>query len=166
MPDRTPQNPIASPSPAQPLYNLGKALAKQKKWSEAIDAYRQALAILPHYKIYLALGVALENSDRITEAIECYGQVLQLQPNLTEARQKLENLQSSTRHTRSHWEIAASHTPRLKKPKPISSVENGTRRFPSANEPYKSNPHLPIFTRYWAMPSTENENSKRPNMPI
>ena len=114
MPDRTPQNPIASPSPAQPLYNLGKALAKQKKWSEAIDAYRQALAILPHYKIYLALGVALENSDRITEAIECYGQVLQLQPNLTEARQKLENLQSSTRHTRSPSITISPHSSDVK----------------------------------------------------
>ena len=114
MPDHRPHNPIASPSPAQPLYNIGKVLAKQKKWSEAIEAYRQALTILPHYKIYLALGVALENSSKITEAIECYRQVLQLQPNLTEVRQKLKNLQRSTLHTQSPSRTVAPHSSNVK----------------------------------------------------
>ena len=82
MPERIPKNTIMTPSPAQPLYNLGKVLARLGQWSEAIDAYRQALKISPHYKIYLALASALENQGEIAEAIECYDKVLELQPDL------------------------------------------------------------------------------------
>ena len=96
MPDSISKSSILTPNLAQPLYNLGKVLAKQEKWSEAIEAYRQALEISPHYKIYLALASALENQGEIPGAIECYSKVLELQPDLKEARQKLESLKHST----------------------------------------------------------------------
>ncbi|MDY6937864.1 MAG: tetratricopeptide repeat protein [Cyanobacteriota bacterium] len=96
MPDRVIRNLLATPSPAQPLYNLGNALAKQEKWSEAIEAYRQALKISPNYKIYFALGIALETCGEIADALECYSKVLELQPDFVEAQKKLENLTHST----------------------------------------------------------------------
>jgi tetratricopeptide (TPR) repeat protein len=77
-------------SPAQSHDRLGKALAQQKRWSEAIAAYRQALAIDPQlWTAYRNLAEALEQQGQLEEASEFWYQAFQRAPEQATPAQHL-----------------------------------------------------------------------------
>ena len=64
------------------LLDLGKELAEKGDNEAAIDAFRKALAIDPHYdKAHYELGVVLARRGRSDEAVEHYQEVLKTQPH-------------------------------------------------------------------------------------
>ncbi len=68
-------------SPAQSHERLGKALAQQERWPEAIAAYRQALAIDPQlWTAYRNLAEVLEQQGQLEEASEFWYQAFQRAP--------------------------------------------------------------------------------------
>ncbi len=70
--------------PAAEMYRLldvGKELAEKGSNEAAIDSFRKALAIDPHYdKAHYELGVVLAKSGRLDEAIGHYREVLKTDP--------------------------------------------------------------------------------------
>jgi Flp pilus assembly protein TadD len=71
-------------------YNLGNALFRLGRRSEAITALRKALALAPDYALaHDGLGVALHADGQVAEAIEHYQRAVQLDPRNTEARSHL-----------------------------------------------------------------------------
>jgi tetratricopeptide (TPR) repeat protein len=71
-------------------YNLGNALFRQGRRSEAISALREALTLQPDYALaHDGLGVALHAEGRVSEAIEHYQRAVQLDPRNTDARSHL-----------------------------------------------------------------------------
>jgi tetratricopeptide (TPR) repeat protein len=76
----------------QSQYNLGKAFARYKFWKEAIDSFRLALQIQPHFKIYSRLAKVWVEVGKIPEAINCYQKAIELQPNEVELHSQLGNL--------------------------------------------------------------------------
>ncbi len=72
--------------------NLGIALAKADRVSEAIEHYHQALRLKPDYiEAYNNLGAALADLGRAQEAIEQYQKALRLKPDYTQAYNNLGN---------------------------------------------------------------------------
>lgn len=72
------------------LYNLGCALQKQHRDSDAINQYEQAVKSEPNAKIrsqaYYNMGVAYQTQKNYSEAIEAYKNCLRLNPGDNEAR--------------------------------------------------------------------------------
>ncbi len=65
----------------QVLNNTGKVLQKSGRYEEAIEVYRQAIAIAPKFVgLYNNLGNALQKSGRYEEAIEVYRQAIAIDP--------------------------------------------------------------------------------------
>ena len=61
---------------------MGIALEEQGKLDEAIEAYKQALAIKPDYaEAYNNMGIALEEQGKFNEAIQAYTKALSIKPN-------------------------------------------------------------------------------------
>jgi protein O-GlcNAc transferase len=82
-------------APNQPAlhFNLGTYLKKQNRLSEAIDAYRKALALKGEYVEPLYnLAIALWETGETDESISCYQKVVALRPDLAEARNNLGNV--------------------------------------------------------------------------
>jgi len=66
--------------------NLGFALEKAGRVTEAVAQYKQALQIKPDLAAaYYNLGTALARLGKVTEAIGCYEQALRFQPELAAA---------------------------------------------------------------------------------
>ena len=64
------------------LGSLGREMKKIGKLDEAIDLYRQALALWPtSHLAYLNLATVLALKGKIAEAIACYGKAIELEPN-------------------------------------------------------------------------------------
>ena len=73
-------------------YNLGVALAKQGRTTEAIDHYTEVLKINPDYVgAHNNLGVALVEQGKIDEAIAHYRETLRIKPDDVEARYNIAN---------------------------------------------------------------------------
>ncbi|NJO94181.1 MAG: tetratricopeptide repeat protein [Hydrococcus sp. RM1_1_31] len=79
--------------------HLGRALQKQKQFSEALAAYKKALIIAPNLNIdpnfaveYNQLGLALQTERKATEAIAAYQQAIQLSPQYVDAYINLGNI--------------------------------------------------------------------------
>ncbi|KAF0219379.1 MAG: hypothetical protein FD174_2078 [Geobacteraceae bacterium] len=71
---------------AENLVDLGIALRKEGKVSEAALCCKKALLVRPDYlKGYLHLGDALHALERYAEAVTCYEQALALKPDFAEA---------------------------------------------------------------------------------
>jgi len=70
--------------PAAEMYRLldvGKELAEKGSTDAAIDSFRKALTIDPHFdKVHYELGVVLARCGRLDEAIEHYQEVLKVNP--------------------------------------------------------------------------------------
>ena len=78
------------PGSAAAHYNLGNALFRTGRRSEAIASLRKALAIQSDYALaHDGLGVALYAEGRVSEAIEHYQRAVQLDPRNHEARSHL-----------------------------------------------------------------------------
>jgi tetratricopeptide (TPR) repeat protein len=71
----------ARPAYAYAHWELGKALQRQKKLDEAIDAYRKAVALDPKPATYRLLGAALHKQKKLDEAVNVYGKAIALGPN-------------------------------------------------------------------------------------
>lgn len=57
---------------AHVAYNLGTVLTRQGKFEEAIDAYRQAIALKPDFvEAYNNLAMTLHQEERFDESVDC-----------------------------------------------------------------------------------------------
>ncbi len=71
-------------------YNVGLDLAKSGRFGQAVEEYRQALALNPQdAKAHHNLGAAYAQQGRLREAITQYRQVLRIRPDSVEARSNL-----------------------------------------------------------------------------
>ena len=71
---------------------MGNLYQAQGQLPEAVDAYRQVLAIQPNLvAVYNNLGYTLQLQGKWKEAIACYQKALEIQPNCTEADVNLGN---------------------------------------------------------------------------
>lgn len=78
-----------------PHYKLGKMLAKQGEWQEAIACYRKSIEVEPHFAdVYHSLGDALVETGEKDEAIRVYQRAIEIEPLLWEVYHKLGNLLS------------------------------------------------------------------------
>ena len=65
---------------------MGNALKDQGKLDDAIEAYKQALAIKPDYaEAHYNMGIALEEHGKLEEAIQAYNKALSIKPDYAEA---------------------------------------------------------------------------------
>jgi len=79
----------AAPS-ATGYYNLGNALSKQGRISEAIESYERALQLDPTYSVgYYALGNTLAQQGKLEEATHYLQKAVILDPDLVEAYSNL-----------------------------------------------------------------------------
>lgn len=80
----------ANPSSSRALYNLGCALQKENRDSDAILQYEQAVKNEPNQKVrsqgYYNTGVAYQTMRNYDKAIEAYKNCLRLNPNDEDAR--------------------------------------------------------------------------------
>ncbi len=75
---------------AEAYYHLGITHGREKRYDEAVIAFRRAALIKPNYTdAYFGLGHAYSYLGRWKEAIEAYEQVLRVDPKDTEAYYKL-----------------------------------------------------------------------------
>jgi tetratricopeptide (TPR) repeat protein/mono/diheme cytochrome c family protein len=78
------------PELAAAHYNLGNALFRQGRYTEAVESLRKALAIDPDYALaHDGLGVALYAQGRLSEATDHYRRAVKLAPDNTDARAHL-----------------------------------------------------------------------------
>ena len=71
-----------SPGKARPQNNLGAALARQGRLTEAIERYRAALKIKPGYAdAHYNLGFALAKSGQLDAGLSHFRQAVQIEPN-------------------------------------------------------------------------------------
>ena len=83
-------------NPDQNLFysNLGEAYALQGKWLKTIDACRKSIELDTfNDEAHYYLGLAYENSDQKNGAIEEYKKAIEVNPEYTEARDRLAELQ-------------------------------------------------------------------------
>jgi protein O-GlcNAc transferase len=67
-------------------YSAGNSLREQRRFAEAITAYRRAIAVQPHSpEVYCNLGNALLEEKQTDAAIDAYRQAIQLNPHLPQA---------------------------------------------------------------------------------
>jgi Flp pilus assembly protein TadD len=70
--------------------NLGDALMREGRLSEAIEQFEQALKIKPDYaEAHNNLGIALGRTGRMSEAIEQFEQALKIKPDYAHAHNNL-----------------------------------------------------------------------------
>jgi Flp pilus assembly protein TadD len=78
------------PDSAAGQYNLGNALFRLGRRTEAIAALRKALTLEPDYALaHDGLGVALHAEGRVADALAHYRRAVELEPSNREARQHL-----------------------------------------------------------------------------
>lgn len=71
-------------NPTAPLFhnNLGKALAAQRRWNDAVASHRYAVQLAPGYVDgWIGLGLALQGSEDYPAAEAAYRRVLELAPD-------------------------------------------------------------------------------------
>jgi Flp pilus assembly protein TadD len=83
--------------PAEAHYNLGFALLRKGRTSEAIDQYEKALLVNPDYaEVRNNLASALVMSGRFSEAIDQCNEALRIDPGSSEAHDNLGNALAQT----------------------------------------------------------------------
>jgi len=72
-----------NPNFSEAHYQLGLLLAKQRKWQQAVDSFRQAIENnYPYlFRAYFHLGRMLVKQKKWQQAVESFGSVLKLEPN-------------------------------------------------------------------------------------
>jgi tetratricopeptide (TPR) repeat protein len=60
--------------------NIGSAMMRKDAWSEAAEAYQQAVALASEPWLWCSLGVALESSNDLEGARDAYVEGLRLDP--------------------------------------------------------------------------------------
>jgi protein O-mannosyl-transferase len=83
---------VVSKSPKNPraYNNIGVALNKQERTSEAIEYYLEALSIMPDYvDAQFNIGLAMDKQGNIDEAIKHYSEVLRKKPDYEKAHNNL-----------------------------------------------------------------------------
>ena len=75
---------------ADSFYNYGLALADDKKFEDAIKAYKKAVALNPQYGLaFNNLGSAYENIDDEEAALDAYKKAIEINPQHAEAQHNL-----------------------------------------------------------------------------
>lgn len=75
---------------ADSFYNYGLALADDKKFEEAIEAYKKAVTLNPQYGLaYNNLGSAYENIDNESGAFDAYSKAVEINSRHSEAQHNL-----------------------------------------------------------------------------
>jgi len=71
---------------------LAIALYQQRRYGDAVNHFRRAIALEPNNAVYLSnLGSALQESSLLTEAISCFNQALAINENFPDAYFNLGN---------------------------------------------------------------------------
>jgi tetratricopeptide (TPR) repeat protein len=70
-------------------YEKGKALAKQKNYTQAIEAFRRSIAIHPSARAWNDLGIAYYDQRQHQQAAEAFRQALIIQPDSPHANYSL-----------------------------------------------------------------------------
>ena len=74
-------------------YLLGKTLLEKGDFRDAESALRESIRIKPSFgDVHELLGETLERLGQLKEAAERYAKALELNPNLIEAKSRLESL--------------------------------------------------------------------------
>lgn len=77
----------------QAYFDLGKALAKEAKWDQAVNCYQKIIEVNPDfYEAYLYLGDSYRYKDNIDEAINCYIKAIQIKPNHSSPYERIKRL--------------------------------------------------------------------------
>lgn len=77
---------------AESLNDLGTAVGKKGKWSEAIGYYKRAIQLKQDYPLaHFNLGTALKQQGQIEEAIDHFQKTINLKPDYAEAYNQLGN---------------------------------------------------------------------------
>jgi len=75
---------------AQSEYNRGVRARVAANWTEAVAAFRSAIALRPAFpEAWNELGFALRNQARYAEALDAYAEALRLRPSFPEALEYL-----------------------------------------------------------------------------
>ena len=83
------------PQSAEAHFNLGIALGRQGRWSEAIAAYQTAIKLQPgQTAAYLNLGRAFTETRQLQAAKDSYQAALRLDPGLSLAQERLNELKT------------------------------------------------------------------------
>ena len=92
-------DPVPEPSPspgaigrpsAESRYNSGLTLARQHRWNEAEQAFREAIALRREFpEAWNELGHTLRQEKRFPESVAAYQEALRLRPNYAQALEYL-----------------------------------------------------------------------------
>ena len=91
----TPRPSRATPAPAAPRsadaeYNLGLQNKEAKRFPDAVENFRRAVALRPNFpEAWNELGYALRQAGRYQDALKAYDEALRLRPNFPEAMEYL-----------------------------------------------------------------------------
>ncbi len=89
MPSRPMPAPPA-PRSAEAEYNLGLQNKEAKRFSDAVENFRRAVALRQNFpEAWNELGFSLRQTGQYSEALKAYDQALQLRPNFPEALEYL-----------------------------------------------------------------------------
>ncbi len=78
---------------AQEYKELGKFYFLNRRYEEAISAFKEALKLDPaDATVYYSLGVSYEGINAVDEARECFKRALEIDPNLESAQEHLDKL--------------------------------------------------------------------------
>jgi len=119
--------------------NLGKFLADQGQFDQAIIHYREAIRIKPEFDLpHYNLGVALSKAGRPDEAIEAYREALRINPDYEAARINLTaELQAQGRIDEAREEIGSSGAESAEMHYNIAVGLDQERRFEESIEEYR-----------------------------
>ena len=80
----------ATPRSAETEYNLGLQNKEAKRFPDAVENFRRAVALRPNFpEAWNELGFSLRQSGQYAEALKAYDQALRLRPNFPEALEYL-----------------------------------------------------------------------------
>src|SRR5262249_17963443 len=73
-------------------FHHGNSLAEQKKFAEAVAAFKKGIALQPDFALYNNLGIALWYQKQLAEAAAAFRKAIALQPDLAPAYNNLSNV--------------------------------------------------------------------------
>jgi tetratricopeptide (TPR) repeat protein len=83
----------AVPIEAQYLYRKARELSRQGQIAVALNYYKQAVVIAPHYsQAYYEMGNCHARLGQYSEAVKKYQRAIQLDPSSPEPREKMNRL--------------------------------------------------------------------------
>lgn len=85
----------AIPIEAQYLYRKARELSQQGQTRTALNYYRQAVVIAPHYsQAYYEMGNCLARLGQYPEAVEKYQRAIHIDPASQEPRERMDQIRT------------------------------------------------------------------------